>query len=64
MEYNKPLLKCICKKYPKLEMGDLGYVRYICNKCSLMTFFSKNENTAKELFNSQILNIKNLKVRI
>ena len=64
MQYNKPLLSCICKKLPKLEKNSLGYVRYICKQDDLMTFFSNNSTTAKELWNSQIINIDKLKVKI
>lgn len=63
-EYNQTLLNCVCGKKPKLEKGTMGDFRYICKKDNLMTFFSKTELTARELFNSQIKNIDKLKVRV
>ena len=63
MLYNKPLQKCSCGKYPKLEKIP-NYAKYICEECNLQTFFSKTPQTAKELWNSQIDNIEKLKVRI
>ena len=64
MEYNKPLSKCICGKLPQLMDGNYNNVKYCCNKDNLSTFYSSNELTARELWNSMLKNIKTLKVRI
>jgi len=61
MLLNKPL-KCVCGKKPKLSRNN-PYYKYSCS-CGLQTFFSKTEETARELWNSGVNNYKNLKVKI
>lgn len=64
MKYTKPLSKCSCGKPPKMIKGNFDYVKYSCAKCSLNTFFCKDEGCARESFNAMINNLARLKVRI
>ena len=63
MLHEKPL-KCICGRKPKLVKGEYNYVKYMCASCGLNTFHTREEEFCRELWNAQILNIKNLKVKI
>ena len=64
MLYDKPLLKCVCGKKPKLTKNDYNYVKYGCKNCQLNTFHTRLEIFSRELWNSQIINISKLKVKI
>lgn len=63
MLYDYPL-NCVCGKRPKLIKGPYNYFKYTCEDCGLNTFHTRKEEYCRELWNSQIKNIKKLKVKI
>ena len=61
MLYDYPL-KCLCGNDPKLIKIDVDmrtstktkYVKYICEKCDIHTFGTRNEIFCRELWNAGI----------
>lgn len=62
MLYDKPI-KCTCNSFP--EMGrknisdtsnpDYYYYYYSCDKCDISTFGTREEESARELWNAMIV---------
>jgi hypothetical protein len=60
MNYNKPVMNCVCGNKPKLlkkeilGKGSVKYFNYACDKCNTNTFGTREEMFCRELWNATI----------